>query len=170
MRTIVIVLLALACTRSSASVATTGDECIKKVLDAWLIADNGSVNHYLSDRFDVPVQDIEASSWPAFMRGLSPKERALAFGVSCTGRRLPCSGLSSCIRRASVTASGLYDVQRVRVTEEIAKDFPSVRDLVGQDVFQVAFVLRNCNVACYLIMQIDGRDERRVRSITYMAG
>lgn len=35
---------------------------------------------------------------------------------------------------------------------------------------QVVFVLRDCNVACYVVMEVDGRDDRRVRSITYMAG
>lgn len=173
MKPAALLLLALSCARSEPAPAThdqeTNETFIKSFLSAWLVADDGSAAKYLSERFDIPVSDRAESIWPASLRSLPPKQRALAFALSCSVRRSRCNDLQSCIRRAVVTESGLYDVQRVRVTNEIAKDFPSLRDLVGHDVLQVVFMLRECNIACYVIMEASGRSVRRVRSVTYMA-
>src|SRR5204862_8073583 len=106
----------------------------------------------------VPVQDQRAESWPKFMRVLPPKERALTFALSCGAKRAPCGDLSSCIRQAVVTQTGLYDVQRIRVTNETVKNFPSVRDLVGKEVIIVVFVLQRCNIGCYVIVESDRHD------------
>jgi hypothetical protein len=141
---------------------------LDRFLKSWLL-ESGSVNQFLDEHFAPPVGDELALNWPESMRPLSPRKRALDFALSCAGPRVACLDLESCMRRAIVTEHGLYDIQQLRVDDKMVKEFPALRDLVRRDVLSAVFVLRRCNIGCYVIFEAGKGNPRRIRSITYLA-
>lgn len=143
---------------------------VDNFLRAWLLSGGtAQAERFLSSDFRLQNDTAE---WPALLRNLPVRQRALKFARDCFGAPSRCETLPSCIRSIERrdTNKPAYDFAVLTVTDEMIASNEYLRSFRGRQVVHVSFIVQGCNIGASVLIQPEGVSDARVLSIFYLAG
>ena len=142
---------------------------VEKFLRAWLLSDGTPpAEIFLSSGFRL---ENDSRSWPASLRNLPTRQRALKFARECSGAPSRCETIESCTRSTEHRGTNPpYDFAEVTVTDETIASNEYLRPFRGRQLVHVSFILRGCNIGVSILVESESVSNGRVLSIFYIAG